>query len=62
MTYSNTPHSITGKTPSDFLMNRISLAQGKKLKEAREKEHGQRQKRYADKHRRAKERKGEVGD
>ena len=73
MNYRNTPHSTTGKTPSELLMNRIiktkvpawiSTAQGKTHKEARnkEKEQKQRQKTYADKHRRAKERKVEVGD
>ena len=73
MMYRSTPHSTTGKTPSQLLMNRKlrlkvpSFIPGPDSADHREakmmnREAKLKQKSYADKHRRARERKVEVGD
>ena len=73
MMYRATPHSSTGKSPSELLLNRkirikvpgvIKKPECKEHKEAKEKHKEERtkQKKYADKHRRAKVKKVLVGD
>ena len=71
--YRNTPHDTTGKCPSQLLMNRIIRTKvpvfipsptGKAHKEARQADRKQKekQKNYADKHRRARVVEHKVGD
>ena len=73
MMYRATPHSSTGKSPSELLLNRkirikvpgiIKEPQAKEHKEAKEKhkEERRKQKEYADRHRRAKKKRVLVGD
>ena len=73
LAYRNTPHSTTGKTPASLMMDRtirtklpviIRDPSSKKHKEAQSKmEEGKnKQKKYADQHRRAKTKEHKVGD
>jgi hypothetical protein len=73
LNYRNTPHSTTGATPSKLMMNRVirtklpSLHQVPNTEEhqqvkQKDAEAKKKQNRYADKHRRAKDRKVQVGD
>ena len=73
MMYRATPHSSTGKSPSELLQNRklrikvpgvIEKPKGANHKEARDKhtEERRKQKEYADRHRKAKKKKVLVGD
>ena len=73
MMYRATPHSSTGKSPSELLQNRklrikvpgvIKKPEGTDHQEAQEKhkEERRKQKEYADRHRRAKQKKVLVGD
>ena len=57
LNYRNTPHSATGVTPASLMMNRDIMQAQQKNAAAKSK-----QKEYADRHRRAKEREYKVGD